>query len=281
MTGAVQSGWWSMGPRVADFEERFAAFCGVAHALAVAMHCGTPPCVTGARVRSGRRGDRAFAELRCGRQCNRAHWGYGDLLRRQRARRPQSPPADVEAAIGPATKAILVLHYGGFPCQMGAILRLAERHALHVVEDAAHAPGASWQGQMCGTLGRIGCFSFFSNKNLPVGEGGMVVTDDDELAQKIRLLRSHGMTSLTWDRHRGHAHSYDVVEYGFNYRLDELHAAIGLVQLARLPNENAARMRIAERYRVGLDGIAGLTMPFKESDARNSSSYHPGGHAAA
>ena len=92
---------------------------------------------------------------------------------------------------------------------MAAIDEVAERHNLVVVEDAAHAPGASLNGRMCGTLG--GFFSFFANKNLPVGEGGLMVTDDDELAARLRLLRSHGMMTLTWDRHRGHASTYDVV----------------------------------------------------------------------
>jgi len=115
---------------------------------------------------------------------------------------------------------------------------------------------------MCGTFGDVGCFSFFSNKNLPVGEGGMVVTDDELLADRIRLLRSHGMTTLTWDRHRGHAHSYDVVVQGFNYRLDEIRAAIGLVQLRRLREQNAARAQLVARYRAALDGVAGIEMPF-------------------
>ena len=88
---------------------------------------------------------------------------------------------------------------------MDAVAEIADRHGLAVVEDAAHAPGASFDGRMCGTLGQVGCFSFFSNKNLPVGEGGMIVTGDEELAKQLRLLRSHGMTTLTWDRHRGHA----------------------------------------------------------------------------
>src|SRR5438132_1420163 len=131
------------------------------------------------------------------------------------------------------------------------------------VEDAAHAPGATLGGRACGTLGLAGCFSFFANKNLPVGEGGMTVTDDEELAAKLRLLRSHGMTTLTWDRHRGHASSYDVVLSGFNYRLDEVRAAVGLVQLGRLENENAARGRIASRYREGLSGREGLIVPFE------------------
>ena len=102
----------------------------------------------------------------------------------------------------------------------------------------------------------------------------MVVTDDAELAERLRLLRSHGMTSLTWDRHRGHASSYDVVARGFNYRLDELRAAVGLVQLRRLPEENAARARIASRYREALDGKNGLTMPFGRTGDERTSSNH-------
>ena len=105
----------------------------------------------------------------------------------------------------PARRRSLVLHYGGYPCDVDARARLAEEHGLVVLEDAAHAPGATWHGEPCGTFGRVGCFSFFSNKNLPVGEGGMIVTDDDDLAERLRLLRSHGMTTLTWERHRGHA----------------------------------------------------------------------------
>src|SRR5437879_3070453 len=150
-------------------------------------------------------------------------------------------PADLEAAIGPRTRAIVVMHYGGYPRRMDAILELADRRGLTVIEDAAHAPGALWRERRAGTIGNVGCFSFFSNKNLPVGEGGMIVTEDDALAERIRLLRSHGMTTLTWDRHRGHASTYDVVAEGFNYRTDELHAAIALVQLGRLERQNAAR----------------------------------------
>src|SRR5436190_444435 len=137
---------------------------------------------------------------------------------------------------------------------------------LPVVEDAAHAPGATAGGRMAGTLGRVGCFSFFANKNLPVGEGGMLVTDDAELASQLRLLRSHGMTTLTWDRHRGHASTYDVVVPGFNYRLDEARAAIGSVQLRRLTEENAARARIVARYREAFE------LPFAGRD--DGSAHH-------
>ena len=132
---------------------------------------------------------------------------------------------------------------------MDAVEALADRHGLSIVEDAAHAPGAAYRGRMCGTLGSVGCFSFFANKNLPIGEGGMMLTDDDELAERLRLLRSHGMTTLTWDRHRGHASTYDVVLPGFNYRLDELRAAMGSSSSAVCPSENAGRARVVARYR--------------------------------
>jgi dTDP-4-amino-4,6-dideoxygalactose transaminase len=179
---------------------------------------------------------------------------------------------DVEAAVSPRSRAILALHYGGFACDMEALLEIGDRHGLDVIEDAAHAPGATYGGRMCGTIGRIGCFSFFSNKNLPIGEGGMVVTDDAQLAEKMRLLRSHGMTTLTWDRHRGHAHTYDVVAEGFNYRLDELRAAVGLIQLDRLETGNAARARITARYRKLLNGLGGVTVPF--GNQHDTSAHH-------
>jgi dTDP-4-amino-4,6-dideoxygalactose transaminase len=183
-------------------------------------------------------------------------------------------PADVEAAVGPRTRAIVVLHYGGFACDMGAVRELARSRGIAVIEDAAHAPGGTCAGEYCGTMGTVGCFSFFSNKNLPVGEGGMLVTADAEIAERLRLLRSHGMTRLTWDRHRGHAASYDVLLPGFNYRLDELHAAIGLVQLRQLPAENARRGRIAARYREALHGAGGAALAFAERAGDPASAHH-------
>ena len=157
---------------------------------------------------------------------------------------------------------------------MEAVLELAERRGLVVIEDAAHAPGSTWRGRSCGTLGQIGCFSFFSNKNLPVGEAGMVVTNDAEIAQRLQLLRSHGMTTLTWDRHRGHASSYDVVVHGFNYRLDEIRAALGLVQLRRLEAENASRRRLARSYRESLHGVGGIELAFHDRLGSESSAHH-------
>jgi dTDP-4-amino-4,6-dideoxygalactose transaminase len=272
---AVRSGWWSMGPRVEAFEQEFAEFCGAGHAVAVsngtaALHLAllAVGCAAGDEVMVPSLNFVAAANAI-------AHTGaeplFCDIVGPDEL---NLNPADLEAAVTPKTKAVVVLHYAGFPCAMDAVNELAERRGLAVVEDAAHAPGATSRGRGCGTLGDVGCFSFFANKNLPLGEGGMIVTEDDELAGRLRLLRSHGMTTLTWDRHRGHASSYDVVTAGFNYRLDEIRAALGLVQLRRLPEENAGRGRIFERYREALDGKAGLSMPFGKDVQERTSSYH-------
>lgn len=258
----LRSGWWSMGPKVAEFEQAFGDFTG-ARAFAVAN--GTAALHLALLAVGCGPGDEVIlpsltfvAAANC-----IAHTGatavFCDVISPEDL---NMDPDDVERAITPATKAIVAFHYGGHPCRMDALVELAARHGLALIEDAAHAPGARWNGQMCGTIGDIGCFSFFSNKNLPVGEGGMLVTKDPELAERLRLLRSHGMTRLTWDRHRGHAGSYDVVEVGFNYRLDELRAAIGLVQLERLEAGNRARADIVSRYRAALGGVDGLVMPF-------------------
>ena len=271
---AVKSGWWSMGPRVAELEREFASLCETAHALAVAngtvaLHAALVACGCGP-------GDEVvLPSLNFVAAANVVvHTGampvFCDIVGEEDL---NLDPRDLEAALSPATKAVIALHYGGHPCAMGEVLALASDRDVAVVEDAAHAPGAILEGRPCGSMGVVGCFSLFSNKNLPIGEGGMLVTNDDELFERLRLLRSHGMTTLTWDRHRGHAHSYDVVTHGFNYRLDEIRAVMGTIQLKRLGDENRARERIAAVYRGALDGVEGLTMPFDGHDPA-ASSHH-------
>ena len=271
----LESGWWSMGPRVAEFEEAFAEFIGVDKALAVANGTAALHLALLA-IECGPGDEVVLPSLNFVAAANAiAHTGAKPVFCDIKGVRDLNlDPADVEAALSPRTKAIVVLHYGGFPCDMAAVRELAESRGIEIVEDAAHAPGATWRGEPCGALGRIACFSFFSNKNMPVGEGGMVVTDDAELAERVRLLRSHGMTTLTWDRHRGHAGGYDVLAQGFNYRLDEIRAAMGLVQLRRLPGENAARAEVSARYRSLLDGERGISMPFGDEEEGTVSSHH-------
>jgi dTDP-4-amino-4,6-dideoxygalactose transaminase len=149
---------------------------------------------------------------------------------------------------------------------------IAEKHNLFVVEDACHAPGVNFNGKSLGTIGDIGCFSFFSNKNLTTGEGGMIVTNNDKLAEKMKLIRSHGMTTLTWDRHKGHSYSYDVIELGYNYRLDEIRAALGIEQLKKLERNNQLRKNMVENYKELLSGVDEIKIPFMNNSG--NSSYH-------
>lgn len=271
----LRSRWLSMGPVTQQFEAAFAAMCGAKHAFAVsngttALHLAYAalglgpgdevivPALTFVATANAIRYTGAtpvFADVT----------SLADLT---------IAPADVAAKITPRTRAIAVMHYGGHLCDMDAIAALADRHGLAVVEDACHAPGATWNGRGAGTLGEVGCFSFFANKNIAIGEGGMVTTSRDDLAERIRLLRSHGMTTLTWDRHRGHAASYDVVATGFNYRLDEIHSALGLAQLGKLLENNRRRATLVACYRAELAGTPGLTVPFGAAAAGSQPAYH-------
>ncbi len=181
-------------------------------------------------------------------------------------------PDDVEKRITGRTKAVVMVHYGGYLADVGRIRSIARRHRLYVVEDSAHAVGASMNSQMAGTFGHVGCFSFFSNKNMATGEGGMLVTNDDRLARRLKLLRSHGMTSMTLSRHQGHAYSYDVVDLGYNYRMTEISAALGILQLGKLKSGNRKRKALTDLYISNLEGTGGLSIPFR--DYRRGSAHH-------
>lgn len=268
----LRSRWLTMGSVTQEFESAFAHAIGARHALAVsnatvALHLACLALGIGPGdeviVPSLTFVASANAVLYTG-----ARVVFADILGDEEL---SISPVEVEKLITSRTKAILPVHYGGYPCRMDDLVEIARRHGLAIIEDAAHAPGAGLNGKYLGTWGEIGCFSFFSNKNLSTGEGGMLVTDRDDLAERVRLLRSHGMTSLTWDRHHGHAYSYDVIELGYNYRIDEIRSALGLVQLSKLQANNARRKAITRQYWQAL-GDHGVGLPFRR--AAGESSYH-------
>lgn len=264
----LASGWLTMGAATQTFEAEFAERCGVRHAIAVAnataaLHLACCALDIGPGdeviVPSLTFVATANAVLYTGATIRFADIiGSHDLT---------IAPASIEAQITPQTKAIIVMHYAGYPCQMRAIADIGSRHGLAIIEDAAHAPGASLHNRSLGTWGDIGCFSFFSNKNLSTGEGGMLITDRDDVATTIRTMRSHGMTSVTLDRHKGHAFSYDVVALGYNYRIDEIHAALGSVQLRKLAANNAKRRALTARYRETLANVVNIPFATAEGDA--------------
>lgn len=171
----------------------------------------------------------------------------------------------ITRCLSPRTKAVMIVHFAGFPCDMDPIVEFCKKNNLLLIEDVAHAPGASYKGRMCGTIGDIGCFSFFSNKNLSMGEGGMLSTKNPEIHQNIKHIRSHGMSSLTLDRHKGRTISYDVIRTGLNFRSDEIHAALGITQLAKLKNSNEQRAKLTNYYRQKINTLEGVIMPFNDT----------------
>lgn len=174
-------------------------------------------------------------------------------------------PKEIEKNITKNTKAIIVVHMAGFPAKMDEIMGIANRYNLRVIEDACHGPLSEYKGKKLGTIGDIGCFSFFSNKNISTGEGGMLITNNEEMAKKARLLRSHGMTTMSYQRATGHATSYDILELGYNYRMDDIRASIGIVQMKKLSSDLEKRINVRKRYIEQLSKVKGLDVPFADN----------------
>jgi len=259
----LESGMLSMGAMVETFEDAFANFLGVRHAIAVssataALHLAHHVMGIGVEdeviVPS-----LTFVATASSVVYTGATPIFADIIGEQDL---NIDPDDVAHRITSRTRGIVVVHYAGYPVDMDRIMHLADQHGLYVVEDASHAPGSDYHGKPLGTIGNVGCFSFYTNKNMTTAEGGMVVTNDDNLAQRMRRMRSHGMTTVTWDRIRGHAYSYDVTDLGFNYRIDEMRAALGIVQLNRLPANNKRRRILMENYLTGLSQNCMIVVPF-------------------
>jgi dTDP-4-amino-4,6-dideoxygalactose transaminase len=273
VTEVLQSKWLTMGEVTQRFETEFARMCGAKHAIAVsnateALHlaCLALDIGPGDEVIVPSLSFVATANtvLYCGAKVR-----FADILSPNEL---TIDPNGIKQAINENTKAIIVMHYAGFPCRMKEILDVAGEYDLPIIEDAAHAAGSFWGGKALGCLGDIGCFSFFSNKNLSTGEGGMLVCERDDIAEKVRLLRSHGMTSLTYDRHQGHAFSYDVLETGYNYRIDEIRSALGSVQLEKLEKNNKKRGEITQTYWEAFRNN-GIGLPFSHLK-QEQFSYH-------
>jgi len=260
----VRSGWITMGEKTKEFESRFAEFLG-GDAKVAAVSNGTAALHLALFALGIGPGDEVIIpSLTFVADINTVLLvGAKPVLADCRSETDWNmDPADIERKITPNTKAVMIVHYAGFPCDMDAIGDICKRHNLKLIEDCAHAPGARYKGKPVGTFGDIGCFSFFTNKNLSMGEGGAVTTTSTEMDQEMRYVRAHGMTALTLDRHKGRAISYDVMRPGLNYRIDEIRAAIGLAQLDKLPDAHRCRKSIVERYIAAFKYIEGLVIPF-------------------
>jgi dTDP-4-amino-4,6-dideoxygalactose transaminase len=274
VTDTLRSGWLTMGPRTQEFEEAFAERLGAEHVVALAnctaaLHVAliasgvgpgdeviVPPLTfvaTAAAVRYAG-ATPVFADI----------VGNGDL---------GISVDSVAAAITERTKAVIPVHFAGYPIDIEALGDLCSKRGIALIEDAAHTPDIAVGERKLGTFGDSGCFSFFSNKVLAVGEGGALATNSAEIAARVRSLRSHAMTSGTWDRHRGHAETYDVVELGFNYRIDETRAALLLSRMRALGDDLDRRRELVAGYRELLAEVDGVEVAYREFDLSASSGY--------
>ncbi len=272
----IGSDWITSGPRTEAFEKAFANFVGTAEGIAVSS--GTAALFLALKGVGVSVGDEvlvpsmtfvatAAAVIHCG-----ATPVLVDICDLEN---PTMCPDDAARKITSRTKAILPVHYAGIPAEMDRLCALAEKHQLFLIEDAAHAPGARFRGRGCGSIGRAGCFSFFGNKNLTTAEGGMITTNDLELGRRLRLLRSHGMTVSSWDRNTGRPAQYDVLEFGLNFRFDDIRAAIGLAQLDKLETFNRQRAALVERYNQLFSGASlDLILPFTVLPESKQASHH-------
>lgn len=275
VSSVLRDRWLTMGEKTRDFESAFSVFIGNNVKSVAVSNCTA--ALHMALIASGvKSGDEVIipgltfvADVNVVRLC-----GATPVLADSHSDKDWNVNAQtIERCITPRTKAVIIVHFAGYPCDMLSITNLCKSRNLKLIEDVAHAPGASINDRLCGSWGDFGCFSFFSNKNLSVGEGGMITTSNDIYYNKLQKLRSHGMTSLTLDRHKGRAITYDVTEPGLNYRMDEIRAALGLVQLGKLLDANNKRQFLTERYIKNLHGSL-ISTPFTHMTEGHKSAYH-------
>lgn len=255
----LESKQLSQGPKVAEFEGKFAEYVGVKHAIAVSN--GTVALHTALSAIEVNSRDEVIVP-------SYSFIAPANAVLYQKAKPvfvdidPKTynlNPNRIEKAVTKRTRAIIPVHYGGQSADMNPIMEIAEDHNLIVIEDAAEAHGSEYKGKIAGSLGHMACFSFYPNKNMTTGEGGMITTNNDVLAEKMREIRNHGQDSR-----------YHHVTLGYNYRITELQAAIGLVQLKRLPWVVERKIELAHNYDIALANVDGVKTPYVAPYAKHT-----------
>ena len=257
----LRSGWLTVGPKTREFEQAFADAIGTKQAIAVSS------CTAGLHL--------ALDALELPRDAEVItstvtftstastilHAGARPVLADVTTDTLNLDPSDVERRITPRTRAIVAVHFAGHPAAMDELTRIAHRHGLKLIEDAAHALPATHRGRKIGTIGDVTAFSFYATKNLTTGEGGMLTTADSMLAERMRMRSLHGMSRDSWRRYNGGPWRYDISYPGFKYNMTDVAAAMGLVQLRRLPALYRRRQQIAALYTLLLSEVPQLRLP--------------------
>ena len=273
VTACMRSGWIGTGPKVHQFEEEFAAYKRAKSAIALnsctaALHLS----LLAAGIRSG---DEVITTPMtfCATVNAIIHSGATPVLADCDRRSMNILPEEIEKKITSRTKAIIPVHFGGRCCDMSAIMDIAAKFNLLVIEDCAHAIETEYHGKRAGTFGDMGCFSFYVTKNVVTGEGGIVITEDEQIAEKIRILGLHGMSKDAWKRfsEKGYEH-YQVTCAGYKYNMTDIQAILGIHQLKRIEKNWCRRQEVWNRYNEAFQDLPCTTPSEPEIDTRHA--YH-------
>lgn len=263
----LHSNWLSKGPKTVEFEKRFREYVGAEHAL------GLNSCTAGLHISQLAAGIGPGDEVITTPYTFVAsantiiHTGATPVFADIDPVTMNIDPKKIEEKITAKTKAIIPVHFGGYPCDMDPIMEIAKKHNLIVIEDAAHAVYTKYKGRMVGSIGDFTCFSFYATKNLVTGEGGLVSTHSEEWADKMRVMSLHGMSKNAWNRYSDKGTWYYEVEYpGFKYNMTDMQAALGLVQLDKLGKMQKRREEIAQKYNEAFSTVEGLIIPFTNEE---------------
>ncbi len=268
----LKSRWLSVGPVTEEFEKTFAAYIGVKHAVAVA-NC-TSALFLALRAMGIGEGDEVIVPVFTFVATSNAviHAGARPVFADVSEDSYNINPMQLLERITDKTRAIALVHFAGQPCDMKEIVEIASDRKIAIIEDCAHAVGAEYDSRKVGSYGKCGCFSFYPTKPITSGEGGMLVTEDPEIARRVRLLRNHCATKTVYERTSQAKWGYDILDVGYNLRMSEIEAALGLSQLKRLNKTNGRRVSKARYLTEKLRKVNGITPPIESPN--RSHIYH-------
>jgi dTDP-4-amino-4,6-dideoxygalactose transaminase len=267
----LRSGWLTTGPKVREFEQQFAEFVGARHAIAVNS------CTAALHLALDAVGVKEGDEVLVPTLTFAATAEVVFYLRARPvlvdccANTLNIDPNRIERAISPRTRAIIPVHFAGQPCEMNQIREIAQRHNLAVIEDAAHALPARYRGQMVGSIGDITCFSFYATKTITTGEGGMITTDNDEYAERMRIMSLHGISKNAWKRYTADGSwRYDILYPGYKYNLTDIAAALGVEQLRKCNRFYETRKSLAQKYDRAFADMPAIRTPFVSGEVEHA-----------
>jgi len=276
VTKTLKSNWITTGPRTREFGEKFKKYIGCKHAIAVSsctagLHLSLIACGVGG-------GDEVITSpFTFAATANViVHQGAKPVFVDIDEETYNINPEKIEDKISNKTKAIIPVHYGGHPCEMDEILKIAREHKIPIVEDAAHAIGSEYKDKKIGTIGDVTSFSFYATKNITTAEGGMVTTDNDEIAKEIGMWSFHGMSKDAWKRYLSKGSwYYEILAPGYKYNMTDIQASLGICQLSKLGNFLRAREKLAKRYTKAFSGMPEIVGPSVKKHVRHAWHLYP------